>query len=227
MKHSCLREKEIYFCVLLGIQLIPPSNFEMACICRWESQLRILWKTTGMVVVLGFSRSLRLQALWGCPSIFSCNVAVVTHRVTLEGFSHMWHVSVVRKACQSSRLILMALESASTPLILSSSSCSDSKLCCVGTSIFDWRLCLAIIPHHDVAITTSLVVLCPLSIALRGVRLMSLDFGGESLKVGVDDIRGWQLLVGVLKSQLVFTFFWHLHPYSRLADPTTFWLVGF
>ena len=38
-------------------------------------------------------------------------------------------------------------------------------------------------------------MLCPLSIALRGVELRSLDFGGESLKVGVDDVRGWQLLV--------------------------------
>ena len=38
------------------------------------------------------------------------------------------------------------------------------------------------------------MVLCPLSIALRGVELRSLDFGGESLKVGADDVRGWQLL---------------------------------
>ena len=81
-------------------------------------------------------------------------------------------------------------------------------LCCVGTSIFDWRLCLAITSHHDVAITTSLVVLCPLSIALRGVELRFLD--GES-KVGVDDVRGWQLLVVVLKGLRVF--------YLLLASP--------
>ena len=98
----------------------------------------------------------------GCPSIFTRNVAVDTHRVALErfvtyvaclsgakgqpvlspvmwqwtrtespskGLSHTWHVSAVRKASQSSRVIFVALESASTPLMWHSSSCSDSKKC--------------------------------------------------------------------------------------------------
>ena len=72
-------------------------------------------------------------------------------------------------------------------------------LCCIGSSILEWRASLAVTLNDDVAITTSLMVLCPLSVALCGVELRSLDFGGESLKVGVDDVKGWQLLLVVLK----------------------------
>ena len=72
-------------------------------------------------------------------------------------------------------------------------------LCCIGSSILDWRASLAVTPNDDVAITSSLMVLCPLNVALCGVELRSLDFGGESHKIGVDDVRGWQLLVVVLK----------------------------
>ena len=39
-----------------------------------------------------------------------------------------------------------------------------------------------------VAITTSLIVLCPLSVALCGVRLRLLNLGGESLKVCIYDV---------------------------------------
>ena len=176
-------------------------------------------------MVLGFSRSLRLQALWAAPRYFPVMWQWSRTESPSRGLSHTWHLSVVLKASQSSRVILMALGLASTPLILRSSSCSDSKKC--SALIFDWRLCLAITPHHDVAVTTSLVVLCPLSIALHCVELRSLDVGGESLKVGVDDVRGWQLLVVVLKGLRVVNFFRHLHPYSCLADPKTLWLMGF
>ena len=57
--------------------------------------------------------------------------------------------------------------------------------CHIGAVIFDRRLCTATIPNNDVAVTTGLVVLRPLSVALRGVGLGPLDLGGESLKVGV------------------------------------------
>ena len=49
-----------------------------------------------------------------------------------KDLSHTWHVSAVRKASQSSCVILIAFGSASTPLILLSSSCSDSKKCSVA-----------------------------------------------------------------------------------------------
>ena len=67
MKRSSPRDKEMHFSVLLGIQEMRPTTFEIACISKCESYTRKLWKTTGMAVVLGFSRSLRLQALWAVP----------------------------------------------------------------------------------------------------------------------------------------------------------------
>lgn len=61
INRSCPREKEIYFSVLLGMQETLPSTLEMAY---------RLWKTTGMVVVLGFSRILKLYALWAALRYF-------------------------------------------------------------------------------------------------------------------------------------------------------------
>ena len=74
--------------------------------------------------------------------------------------------------------------------------------CCVGDSVFDWLFCLAIASHHNVAVTTGLVVVCPLGVALCGVELGSLNFRGKGLKVCVDDVGGWQLLVVVLVGDL-------------------------
>ena len=87
-----------------------------------------------------------------------------------------------------------------TPLILHSSSCNDSKKC--FTAVFDWWLYLAITPHHDVAITTSLMVLWPLSVALCGVELRPLNLGGESLKVCIDDVGAGSCLWWFLKVSL-------------------------
>ena len=56
------------------------------------------------------------------------------------------------------------------------------------------------------------MVLCPLSVELR-----PLNLSGESLKVGIDDVGGRQLLVVVLKGELVLTIFRHLHPHRCLA----------
>ena len=88
-----------------------------------------MWKTTVIEVVLGFSRSLRLQVLWAAPRYFPVMWQWSRTESPLRGLSHTWHVSAVWRACQSSRVILMALGSASTPLILRSFSCSDSKKC--------------------------------------------------------------------------------------------------
>ena len=83
----------------------------------------------GNSVGLGFSRSLRLQVLWAAPRYFPVMWQWLCTESPLRGLSHTWHVSAVWKACQSSRVILMALGSAITPLILRSCSCSDSKKC--------------------------------------------------------------------------------------------------
>ena len=100
-------------------------------------------------------------------------------------------------------------------------------LCCIGAAVFDWWLCLTITPHHDVAITTSLMVLCPLSVALFGVELRPYNLGGESLKVGIDDERSRQLLVVVLKGELVLILFRHLHPDCGLPNSPTIKFMGF
>ena len=70
------------------------------------------------------------------------------------------------------------------------------------------------------------MVLCPLSVVLCGVELRPLSLGDESLKVCIDDVGGRQLLVVVLEGELVLTLFWHLHPHSCLAYPTTLGSVG-
>ena len=125
MKRSCPREKEMSFSVLLGIQLTLLSTFEMACISRWESYPAGC-ETPRDVVVLGFSRSLRLQALWASPQYSPVMWQWSRTESPSRGLSHTWHVSAVRKASHSSRVIFMAVGSASTPLILHSASCSDS-----------------------------------------------------------------------------------------------------
>ena len=99
---------------------------------------------------------------------------------------------------------------------------SSALLHCTGAAVFDRWLCLAITPHHDVAITTCLMVLCPLSIVFfGGVELRSLKLGGESLKVCIDELGDRQLPVVVQEGELVLTLFRHLHPHSCLAYPTT------
>ena len=63
---------------------------------------------------------------------------------------------------------------------------------------------MAITPHHDIAVTSSLIQLCSLGVAFCGVKLRSFKLGGESLKVGINDERGRQLLVVALKGELFF-----------------------
>ena len=59
-----------------------------------------------------------------------------------------------------------------------------------------------------------------------GVQLGPLYFGGESLKVSIDDVRGWELLVVVLEGELVCILFRHLYLNCSLADTLTLWHVG-
>ena len=66
------------------------------------------------------------------------------------------------------------------------------------------------------------MVLCPLSVALCGVE----HLGGESFKVCIDYARGRQLLVAVLKGELVLTLFRHLQPHGCRAHPTTLRSMG-
>ena len=128
----------------------------------------------------------------------------------------------------SSRVILIAFGSASIPLILLSPSCIEFKSALLHrAAVFDWWLRLAITPHYDVAVAASLMVLRSLGIALCGVELRPLNFGGESLKVRIDDERGLQLLVVVLKGDLDFPLFRHLHPDCSLPSPSTVGSVGF
>ena len=71
------------------------------------------------------------------------------------------------------------------------------------------------------------MVLRSLGIALCGVEIRPLNLGGEGLKIGINDERDRQLLVVVLKEDLVFTLFRHLHSHGCLAYPTTVGSVGF
>ena len=177
--------------------------------------------------MLGFSRSLRLQALWAAPRYSPVMWQWSRTESPSRGLSYTWHVSAARKASQSSRVILISFGSASAPLILLSSSCSDFKvLCCIGATIIDWWLRLATVPHHDVAIAASLMVLSSLGIALCGVELGPLNLSGEGLKIRINDERDRQLLVVVLKADVVLTLFRHLHPHGCLAYPTTVGSVG-
>ena len=145
-----------------------------------------------------------------------------------RGLSYTCHVSAVRKASQSSHVILIAFGSASTPLILLSSSCSDFKRCSAasgprystGGSVWTSH-------RTDVAIAASLIVLRCLGIALCGVELKLLNLGGERLKIRINDERDRQLLVVVLKEDFILTRFRHLHPHGCLAYPTTVGSVGF
>ena len=94
----------------------------------------------------------------------------------------------------------------------------------VGAAVFNRRLGHSVAAHDHVAVAAGLVFLSFLGVALSRITATSFDLGGEGLKVGVDDVRGWELLVVVLEGQLVFTLFRHFHPHSCFADPPA---VGF
>ena len=71
-------------------------------------------KHHGMLV--GFRFSLRLQALWDAPRYSPVMWQWSRTGSPMRGLSHTWHVSAVRTASPSSRVILIVFGSASTPL---------------------------------------------------------------------------------------------------------------
>ena len=129
MKRSCPREKDMYFSVLLGIQLIRPSTLDIACISKWLSYPRRLWKTTGMVVVFGLSCSLRLQALWAAPRYLPVMWQWSFTESPFRSPSHTWHQLAVLWLSQSALVILMACGFASTFWIPRSSTWRARRKC--------------------------------------------------------------------------------------------------
>ena len=197
----------IYFSVLLGIQEMRPSTFEIACIYKCESHPRKLWKTTGMAVVLDST------AVWdyrrcGRPSppppVFPSDVTVVADRVALEClsfyFSHTCQVVALLWVRQSSRVIRIALGLASSfdsALLLLE--CFSEVLCCIGTSRLDWKLCLPVASLNNIAVAAGLIVLRVPGVALHWIGFGALNLGCESLKVCVDGEWGWGLFMVVLE----------------------------
>ena len=102
---------------------------------------------------------------------------------------------------------------------------SEEVFCRVGPPVLGRRLCLLVAPHHHVAVTACLVVLCLLGVAFCRVELRPFDFRGEGFEVGVDNVRRGQLLVVVLKGELALL--GHLHPNVCLADSLALRPVGF
>lgn len=64
------------------------------------------------------------------------------------------------------------------------------------------------------------MLLCLSGVAFCAVDIWSLNLGGKSLKVRIDDVRGWQLLVVVLECELVLILLGHLHPDCSLPNPS-------
>ena len=164
----------------------------------------------------------------GCAPAFSCDMTVVQDRVTLKRlFTDIagrdsvvglpvlsWHTHGLWVSQHSLDFALFFLHRL------------KEMFCCIRAAVFDWQLCLDITPHRDVAVTASLMLLCSSGVTFCGVELRSLNLGGESLKVCIDDVWGRQLFVVILEGELVLIFLWHLHPDSRLADALALGFVG-
>ena len=146
----------------------------------------------------------------GGSLVLTGDVAVVPDRVSFQDVvTHMASArgSVGLPVCAGHSHGLGVRQHSLNPTLLLLES-SEEVFCCVGPPVFDRRLCLSVASHLDIAVAACLVVLCPLGVALCG----------KSLKVSVDNVWCWQLLVVVLEGELVLALLWHLHPYSRLAD---------
>ena len=93
-------------------------------------------------------------------------------------------------------------------------------LCCIGTSIFDWWLCLTIAAHDDVAVATGFILQRFRGVALHGIEFGALNLSGESLKVVIEVEWGCELFLVILKGELVFPLLQHLHPDCSLPNPS-------
>ena len=176
---------------------------------------------------MGLRCSFRLQALCAAPRYFPV-MWQWSRTVTHQGLAKHMTVRHVRM-----RLVVPAghphrpwvgqhlLDPALLPLQR-----FQEVLCSTGASVFHRGLCLPIAPHHNVAVAACFMVLCFLGITFCGVLLGPLYFGGESLEVSIDDVRGWELLVVVLEGKLVIILFRHLYLDCSLADTLALWHVG-
>ena len=84
---------------------------------------------------------------------------------------------------------------------------------------------MSITPHHDVGVATRFVMSGLSSVAFKGVQLRPFDFSSKRLKVRIDDVGGWELFVVVLECKHVLPLLRHVHPDSRLTNPSTIILV--
>ena len=175
----------------------------------------------------GAEPQLEVASVVGGPSVPTGDVAVVLYRVTFERFvTHMasasspvalpdcsCHSHVLRFRQHFLDLTLFLLES------------SEEVFCCVGPPVLGRRLCLPVAPHHHVAVTACLVVLCLVGVAFCRVELRPFDFRGECFEVGVNDVWRGQLFVVILKGELALL--GHLHPDGCLADSLALRPVSF
>ena len=141
------------------MQQIFPFTLLMACIRRWPSYSRRLWKTTRIGVVWGFSCSFSLQALWSSPlAVFLDRVAIKRPIADITVGAGFGDSPVLN--CQHHGFWITSADSMSL-----STSCSDLKkmLCCV------WP------PHcgHHTSpqYTTVPMLLIYLGVSLAGVNL--------------------------------------------------------
>ena len=163
----------------------------------------------------------------GCSSVLAGDVTVVLYRVTLERFvTHMASASspVALPVCSCHSHVLRFRQHFLDPTLFHLES-SEEVFCCVGPPVFGRRLCLPVAPHHHVAVTACLVVLCLLGVAFCRVELRPFDFRGKGFEVGVDNVWRGQLFVVVLKGELALL--GHLHPDGCLADSLALRPVGF
>ena len=171
---------------------------------------------------LGVQPQIKFAGVVDCATVLPCDVIVITDGV----LGQILQVVAAFRVHKSSHVILMAFGSASALLILHSSSRNALKNVLLHQdAVFDWRLCLAITPHHGEAVTASLMVLCLSGVTFCAVEPRSFNFGVESLKVGTDDKWDRELLVMRLEGEL-FSLFLHLHPDCGLPDPSTVGSTG-
>ena len=163
----------------------------------------------------------------GGSSVLAGDVAVVLYRVSFqESVTHMASASgsVALPVCSCHSHGLRFRQHFLDPTLFHLES-SEEVFCCAAPPVFGRRLCLPVAPHHYIAVTACLVVLCPLGVAFCRVELRPFDFRGEGFEVGVDNVRRGQLFVVVLKGELALL--GHLHPDGCLANSLALRPVGF
>ena len=70
-------------------------------------------------------------------------------------------------------------------------------------SVDDGLLSLSVAPYDDVRETTSFVMSCLLGVAFVGITCTSFDLVNERLKVCIDDVRDFELILVILENEFV------------------------